>query len=461
MNSGLKDYFRCPDQYDRIRVKDAVPSTCGYFRFGPGSICYGNYHRQQQTLDLETLPDALPETSIEDGFAYLPFDPDQVIANLGQEAYAAEWRSGTSSTVANLHYLLRPLLPVPVRKHLQKLRLKGWDKIPFPQWPVDCSVDNLLENLMLLSLRASGERRIPFIWFWPEGHSSCAVMTHDVEAPGGLDFCTTLMDINDSFDIKSAFQIVPEERYGARPELFDEMRRRGFEVNIHDLNHDGQLFKSREQFFERAVKINEHGKKMGAKGFRAAVLYRNQDWIHGLDFSYDMSVPNVAHLDPQRGGCCTVMPYFLDGVLEIPVTTVQDYTIFNILHDFSISLWEQQTSIILAKHGMMSFIVHPDYITSPREQAVYKELLGYLAALRRDNGVWIALPGEINTWWRERAAMQLVEDSQGWHIEGSGSERARVAYATEENGRLVLSLPDSQRRDPVSVPAATSNRIRA
>ena len=62
------------------------------------------------------------------------------------------------------------------------------------------------------------------------------------------------------------------------------------------------------------------------------------------DFAYDMSVPNVAHLDPQRGGCCTVMPYFIGKILEIPVTDVQDYTLFNILEDFSIELWKKQTA---------------------------------------------------------------------------------------------------------------------
>jgi hypothetical protein len=40
--------------------------------------------------------------------------------------------------------------------------------------------------------------------------------------------------------------------------------------------------------------------------------------------------------------------------------------------------------------------------------------------------------------------MQLVENNQGWHIEGVGSERACVADAAEENGRLVLSLRDSR-----------------
>ncbi len=59
-----------------------------------------------------------------------------------------------------------------------------------------------------------------------------------------------------------------------------------------------------------------------------------------------MSVPNVAHLDPQRGGCCTVMPYFIGDILEIPVTTIQDYTLFNILNDFSTRIWKEQTAII-------------------------------------------------------------------------------------------------------------------
>jgi hypothetical protein len=37
--------------------------------------------------------------------------------------------------------------------------------------------------------------------------------------------------------------------------------------------------------------------------------------------------------------------------------------------------------------------------------------------------------------------MKLVEDGEGWRIEGAGKERARLAYATEEKGQLVLSLP--------------------
>jgi len=82
---------------------------------------------------------------------------------------------------------------------------------------------------------------------------------------------------------------------------------------------------------KRVARINAYGKEFGATGFRAGVLYRNQRWFDALDFEYDSSVPNVAHLDPQRGGCCTVMPYFVGKMLELPVTMTQDYTLFHIL----------------------------------------------------------------------------------------------------------------------------------
>ena len=150
------------------------------------------------------------------------------------------------------------------------------------------------------------------------------------------------------------------------------------------------------------------------------------------------------------------MPYFFDnGILEIPVTTVQDYSLYNILRDYSISLWKQQTKIIMEKHGCMSFIVHPDYVMRPREMGIYKELLSHLDHLRRECGVWVATPGEVNRWWRQRAAMELVETDQGWRIEGEGSEQATIAYASEEDGRIVYSLKKSPRSEPLVVSGTT------
>jgi hypothetical protein len=438
----LARHYRYPEGYVRFATKEPLTATSGYFQFGEGATCYGSYSEQHVAMSpTGTLHDALQDVEIKNGTVYLPFDPSQVVNNLRRETYVDEWRHGRPmSAFARMYYFIRPALPVGLRRLLQKVYLRGWDKLPFPHWPVDCSIDNIFEQLLLLSLRSSGVGRIPFIWFWPEGASSCAIMTHDVETKVGRDFCQSLMDIDDSYGIKASFQIIPEERYGVSLGFVQSIRQRGFEVLVHDLNHDGHLYRNREQFLVRAAKINSYGKEWGAEGFRAAVLYRKQLWYDALKFSYDMSVPNVAHLDPQRGGCCTVMPYFVGDILELPVTTTQDYTLFNILKDYSIDLWKQQIKLIMRKHGFISFIAHPDYVMEPRKGKTYEALLDHLVRLREEKDVWITTPGEVNRWWRQRAEMKLIGNGNKWQIEGPGKERARIAYATEEDGRLVLTL---------------------
>jgi hypothetical protein len=366
---------------------------------------------------------------------------DEVVDGLRLERYVSSVSGKTGAVLASVYYGIRPLLPISVRKYLQRVRLNGWNKIAIPHWPVDRTVDEIFEALMLLSLRSQKVERIPFIWFWPEGASSCAIVTHDVETAKGKDFCTSLMDIDDQFGIKASFQVVPERRYEVTPEYLRSITARGFEVGVQDLNHDGRLYSGRQQFMSRAKKINAYGRQWGAKGFRSAVLYRRQEWFDALDFSYDMSVPNVAHLDPQRGGCCTVMPYFVGKLLEIPVTATQDYSLFHILRDYSIDLWKRQIELIMEKHGLISFIIHPDYITDQTERGTYESLLNHLSELRKAQNVWIPLPGAVDQWWRERAQMKLVDDgTDKWRIEGKGNERARIAYATEKNGQLEVAV---------------------
>jgi hypothetical protein len=220
----------------------------------------------------------------------------------------------------------------------------------------------------------------------------------------------------------------------------EEIRRRGFEVNVHDWNHDGHLFSDREVFLARAAKINEFAARYGIGGFRSGALYRNVEWYDDFAFAYDMSVPNVGHLDPQPGGCCTVMPYFIGEILELPVTMIQDYSLWHVLEDYSLDIWKRQLSLILEGYGMASFIVHPDYVTEERSRSTYTALLKYLSDLRSEQNVWIALPGEVNRWWRDRSQMKLVQNGSAWQIEGPGRNRACVAYAVLDGERLAYRL---------------------
>jgi hypothetical protein len=452
VNRCISDYYRCPPHYLKLAQRGTLWDQSGYFRFGPDAVCYGRYTDKTASALTTTLRDALSETVIEDGTIYLPFDLTEVIENLRCERYLGDSQNGrTKSALSKLYYALRPMLSFGIRSYIKRIHLRGWQELLFPHWPVDCSVDALLEHLLLLSVRSSETGRIPIIWFWPDGASSCAVMTHDVEEHAGQGFCASLMDIDDSFGIKSSFQIVPEGRYEVSAQFLSSFAVRGFEVVIHDLNHDGHLYRSREEFLRRAARINRYREQYGAEGFRGAILNRKQTWFDAYSFAYDMSVPNVAHLDPQQGGCCTVMPFFIGDILELPVTTTQDYMLFHVLKDYSIGLWKQQISMIMERAGFISFIVHPDYIMKSRERAVYEELLLHLCDLRAKENLWIATPGDVNRWWRQRARMRIVEDGDGLRIEGAESERARIAYASEQDGRLIFTV---QSETPVGRSAA-------
>jgi glycosyltransferase involved in cell wall biosynthesis len=388
----------------------------------------------------------------------LPFDPDQTIDNLRYERYPTQCgedyaRLGASPMVRDLYYVFRPLMPVPVRSVLQRFHLRGQMENEFPNWPVDRSVERFFERLMELQLRANGNQPIPFIWFWPEGKRAAFVLTHDIERSAGVAFCPRLMDIDSDFGFRASFQVVPEKRYDVTESFLQDIRKRGFEVNVHDLNHDGNLFRERDEFRRRALKINQYVAQFGARGFRSGALYRRLDWFDALNVSYDMSVPSVAHLDPQNGGCCTSMPYFIGDILEIPVTLTQDYSLFHILKQYSIHLWKQQIEIILKGNGLISLIAHPDYLIAHEARNVYRQVLSYLRDICRCENVWATIPGEVDAWWRLRHRMRLARAGNRWIIRGEGAERARIAYASLIDGKLRYKIaPVSSPWEPADQP---------
>jgi len=441
----LREYYRIPEALNQAEIDGILQNGEGFFRLSDGVYCFGSLTSGSvgstplQAGDYsETLIRVCQDAIV------LSFDPDQAIENLLSEKYVGvSTINPLKRAVRVAYYLLRPLMGVSLRRRLQRISLRGWNEIPFPSWPVDTTVDDIMRLLLKSVLRASGKESIPFIWFWPRGYRSCVTVTHDVESRDGLNYCNELMNVDDSFAVKSSFQLIPEGRYQISESQLRMFRDRGFEVNVHDLNHDGHLFDDESTFLRRVKHINRYGAAFGTRGFRAGVLYRKQEWFSALEFSYDMSVPNVAHLDPQKGGCCSVFPYSIGRLIELPLTTIQDYSLFNILEHYSTDIWREQCRMISDRCGLMSFNVHPDYVRDQQSLSVYHDLLTYV----RDELVggaqsWLALPGHVADWWRIRNALS-VEVVDGKHqIVGEGRDIAMLAFAHLDNGELVFSFDD-------------------
>lgn len=442
----LSDYFRVPEDLLGRTLAPDLSGDAGFFQFGPEAICYGQCATGvSRTIENAGLCDSSLSVRFKEREVHLPFNPAQTVENLRHERYIGALMPGrerliTHECILQAYYLVRALLPSSLRRRLQRAYFSDWQRRPFPAWPVDFTVDTLHQEFLRLSMRAAGVRRVPFIWFWPNGAPSCLILTHDVETRVGRDFTSQLMDLDNSYGIKASFQVIPEGRYELPDEYVHEIRKRGFEFNIHDLNHDGHLYQEREEFLRRAKKINEYGRRYDARGFRAGSMYRMLDWYDAFDFSYDMSLTNVAHLEPKRGGCCTVFPFFIGRILELPLTTSQDYSVFHILNDYSIGLWKRQLDLIRQRNGLMNFIAHPDYLIDERSRKVYEMLLDHLRTLIAREQIWAALPGDVDVWWRARSQMKLVRKGNKWIVEGPESERARIAFAVVEGDYVTYEV---------------------
>jgi len=439
VSDTFSNYFRCPAKFARFSGPARNGEDLGAFRMhdvvSSGlSHLWGRSSNRNEFVDLSDLV-----YSDADG-VHLPFYVDEVVESLRRERYLSAWQVGPASgVIGSLYSALRPSLTVGMRKHLQRFYLRKRRNTRFPKWPIDDSVDFLMRELISHVAQGLNEQ-IPFIWFWPDRYRSCLAMTHDVEEEPGRAFCSELMSIDDSYGIVSSFQVVPEQRYTVTNAFLEEIRSRGFELNVHDLNHRCDLFTNRELFLQSIGKLKGYADQWHARGFRAGAMYRNADLMAELPFAFDMSFPSAAHLEPQAGGCCTVMPYLLGDLVELPLTTTQDYTLRHILGESSIDLWNQEIDFLRERNALISFIIHPDYLTDVPGRRLYLALLERLATLRREGTIWFAKPKQVADWWRDRSQMSIVGEAGHLHIVGPSADRASLAFARIENQRLHFDL---------------------
>ena len=260
-----------------------------------------------------------------------------------------------------IYYRLKPLLPQSVRLSLRRWHARRQLKNVHDVWPI-----------------MPGSECPPESWpGWPEGKKFALVLTHDVEGGEGVAKCRDLMNLEMEMEFRSSFNFVPEGSYRVSPELRQELARNGFEVGVHDLNHDGRLFESRSKFKKRSARINQYLRDWGAHGFRSGFMLHNLDWLHDLDIRYDLSTFDSDPFEPQPEGRHTIFPFWVPrpgmsrtmsshqdvpGYVELPYTLAQDSTLFLVLGETTPEIWHKKLDWIVARGGMALVNTHPDYI---------------------------------------------------------------------------------------------------
>jgi hypothetical protein len=256
---------------------------------------------------------------------------------------------------------------------------------------------------------------MPESWIgWPDGKAFAFVLTHDVEGKRGLDRCRRLAEMEMDLGLRSSFNFVPEGEYATPSSLRAFLNEAGFEVGVHDLHHDGKLYRSRETFEQNAERINHYLESWGAVGFRSAFMLHNLEWIKHLNVLYDASTFDIDPFEPQPDGVNTIFPFWVprtdaDGYVELPYTLPQDSTLFLVLGESTIDVWTQKLDWLAARGGLALVNVHPDYMTfdgkkrsSEYPAGLYEEFLKYALDRYKDDA-WFALPRDVAAHIRRHA----------------------------------------------------------
>lgn len=115
-------------------------------------------------------------------------------------------------------------------------------------------------------------------------------------------------------------------------------------------------------------------------------------------FLYDTSIPDVE----LAGGCGSLFPFFIGGLLEIPLTVPMDSTLISL--GFSpqeiLVIWREKIRFIKAHGGAAVVTTHTDthFSGNTKMLQVYESLISELSA---DKDAWIARAVDLAHFWKE------------------------------------------------------------
>ena len=290
----------------------------------------------------------------------------------------------------DLYYFVKPAIPHQLRLRLRAHVASRKRRDRENMWPIN----------------ESAARR-PEGWSgWPGGKTFAFVLTHDVEGRKGMERCRALAELEMDLGFRSSFNFVPEGQYDTPALLRSFLADHGFEVGVHDLHHDGTLYKSKAAFTAGASRINDYLKRWQAVGFRSAFMFHNLEWLKELNILYDASTFDTDPFEPQPDGANTIFPFWVgrpdgSGYVELPYTLPQDSTLFLILQEKTNDIWKRKLDWV-ARHGGLALVnVHPDYLAFENRASrtefpveLYQEFLAYVSA-QFGTDAWFALPRDV------------------------------------------------------------------
>ena len=237
-----------------------------------------------------------------------------------------------------MFYRVKRFIPRRAQLGLRRALIR-WQGTPsFPRWPLDDGVERpRCGSTRRAHVRGAGADELRVPWFWPTPHRAALILSHDVEGDEGIRLALELADLEESLGFRSSFNF--GAWYDVDPGVLRELTSRGFEIG--DARHRPRplaLLVPRDVRGQLPL-LRDLAERLGAVGFRSPATHRVFDWLGELPFEYDGTIPHSDPYEPQPGGCCSLWPFFVGDVVELPYTLPQDHTLLTLLGHRTPTLW--------------------------------------------------------------------------------------------------------------------------
>ena len=182
-----------------------------------------------------------------------------------------------------------------------------------------------------------------------------------------MERCRALAELEMGLGFRSSFNFVPEGQYDPPSSLRSFLVDHGFEVGVHDLHHDGTLYRSKAKFSAAARRINKYLEHWQAVGFRSAFMFHNLEWLKELNVLYDASTFDTDPFEPQPDGANTIFPFWVgtfgrERLRRTAIHAAAGFDSFLVLGEKTNEIWKRKLDWV-ARHGGMALVnVHPDYM---------------------------------------------------------------------------------------------------
>lgn len=274
----------------------------------------------------------------------------------------------------------------------------------YPAWPLDPSLDTI-RQIYLNTLRLI-DKEIKPVPFWPGNKKYVLMLTHDIDTEEGFRNIYRFAELEEEYNFRSCWYVVGKH-YKLDFSLLNLLLKKGFEIGLHGDNHDNKLAflavsKMEERFKECLPLID----KLDMRGFRSPSLLRTSRLMEKVSafFLYDSSIPDTANFPSSGNGCGTVFPFFVNNLIELPVTIPPEGTLLSrgFTPEGILNMWLEKLSWIKKVGGVAVLITHPEPQLSGNKAMleIYRQ---FLRELSTDKEAWLALPWQVANHWRERA----------------------------------------------------------